>query len=204
MSDPKPLSPGLKLALDLGPVLLFFVTYLWVKDDTFTIGGRDYSGFIVVTAGFVPVLLASIALIWKLTGKVSRMQVVTAVLVVVFGGLTVLFNDESFFKMKTTLVYGLFAALLGAGLLRGSSLLAWVMEEMMPLTEEGFLILTRRLTAMFAAMAVANEVIWRTLPTETWVKIETFAFPAALFAFFMLQGKLFEAHGTEEAGEKDA
>jgi intracellular septation protein len=74
-----------------------------------------YDGFIIVTAAFVPILLASIAILWKLTGKISRIQVFTAVMVVVFGGLTVWLNDERFFKMKTTLVYGFFATMLGSG-----------------------------------------------------------------------------------------
>jgi len=194
----KKINPWLKSALELGPVLGFFVIYMMVKDETYTIFGREYDGFIVVTAGFVPVLLASIAIIWKLTGKLSRMQIVTAVLVIVFGGLTVVFNNDAFFKMKTTIVYGMFAVLLGIGLLRGQSYLAYVMEDLMPLAHDGWLVLTRRLTGMFAAMAVANEVVWRTMSTEFWVKFETFALPAALFAFFMLQGKLFEQHDTSE------
>ena len=68
----------------------------------------------------------------------------------------------------------------------------------MPLAHDGWMVLTRRLTGMFAVMAVANEVVWRTMSTEFWVKFETFALPAALFAFFMLQGKLFEQHDTSE------
>jgi len=197
MTNPKPISPGLKLALELGPVLIFFVAYLQVREETFTILGRDYSGFIVVTTAFIPLLLASMAVLRKLTGKISRMQVVTAVMVIFFGGLTVYFNDERFFKMKTTIVYGLFATILGFGLLRGKSFLAYVMEDMLPMTEEGFMILTRRLTGAFAVLAVANEIVWRTMSTDAWVKIETFGFPVALFAFFMLQTKLFEEHTTE-------
>jgi intracellular septation protein len=197
MTNPKPISPGLKLALELGPVLIFFVAYLQVREETFTILGRDYTGFIVVTIAFIPLLLASMAILRKLTGKISRMQVVTAVMVIFFGGLTVYFNDERFFKMKTTIVYGLFASILGFGLLRGKSFLAFVMEDMLPMTEEGFMILTKRLTAAFGVLAVANEFVWRTMSTDAWVKIETFGFPVALFAFFMLQSKLFEEHMIE-------
>ncbi len=194
----KKINPWLKSALELGPVLGFFVVYMMVKDQTYTIFGREYDGFIVVTAGFVPVLLLSIAILWKLTSKLSRMQIVTAVLVIFFGALTVIFNNDAFFKMKTTIVYGMFAVLLGIGLLRGQSYLAYVMEDLMPLAHDGWIVLTRRLTGMFAVMAVANEVVWRTMSTEFWVKFETFALPAALFAFFMLQGKLFEQHDTSE------
>jgi intracellular septation protein len=115
------------------------------------------------------------------------MQVFTAVLVVVFGGLTVWFNDERFFKMKTTIVYGVFAAILGLGLLQGRSYLAWVMSEFLPMRDEGWMILTRRLTACFAGLAVANEVVWRTMSTDAWVKIETFGFPLVLFLFLWAQ-----------------
>ena len=104
----------------------------------------------------------------------------------IFGGLTAWFNDERFFKMKTTIVYGTFAVILGVGLLRGKSLLQWVMAEALPMKPEGWMILTRRLAAMFAALAVANEIIWRTQSTELWVKLETFAMPAALFLFLMV------------------
>lgn len=78
----------MKSALELGPVIGFFVAYLWVKDEVFTFGGTEYDGFIVATAVFIPVILASMGLLWWLTGHISRMQIVTAVLVVVFGGLT--------------------------------------------------------------------------------------------------------------------
>ena len=183
----KEINGGLKQALELGPPLLFFAAYLYVRDETYTIGGTEYDGFIVAAAAFVPVLLASIAVLWWLTGRISRMQVFTAVLVVVFGGLTVWFNDETFFKMKTTIVYGVFAAILGIGLLQGRSYLAWVMDEFLPMQDEGWMILTRRLTAMFAALAIGNEIVWRTMSTDAWVKIETFGFPIALFVFLWVQ-----------------
>lgn len=194
----KQISPGLKMALELGPVILFFLAYLRMRDETYSFGGTEYSGFIVATVLFVPILLVSMGILWKLTGKLSRMQVLTAVMVIVFGGLTAYFNDERFFKMKTTIVYGLFAGLLGIGLLMKRSWLEYVMDEMMPLKTEGWMILTKRLTAMFAFLAAANEVIWRTMSTDAWVKIETFGFPAALFVFFMAQAGLFQRYSDEE------
>jgi intracellular septation protein len=121
-----------------------------------------------------------------------------AVMVIFFGGLTAWFNDERFFKMKTTIVYGSFAVILGAGLLRGRSLLQWVMAEALPMKAEGWMILAKRLMGMFAALAVANEVIWRTQSTELWVKLETFAMPAALFLFLMLQFMLLQKYMIEE------
>ena len=186
MAD-RDVSPWLKQTLELGPPLLFFAIYLWIRDETFRFGGTEYSGFIVAAAAFVPVLLASIAALWWLTGRISRMQVLTAVLVIVFGGLTVWFNDERFFKMKTTIVYAVFAALLGIGLLRGQSWLAFVMAEFIPMRHEGWMILTRRLAALFAVMALSNEIVWRTMSTDFWVRFETFGLPLAMMAFLWWQ-----------------
>ena len=194
----KHISPWLKSALELGPVIGFFVAYLWLKDRVFTLGGTEYDGFIVVTAGFIPVMLLATGILWKLTGHLSRMQIVTVVLIVVFGGLSVWLNDDRFFKMKPTLIYLIFGGLLGFGLLRGQSYLRYVMEGVMPLTETGWMILTRRVTGLFLALAVANEAVWRLMSTETWVYFKTFGLTAAIFAFFLTQGGLFKAHGLEQ------
>ena len=200
----KTISPAVKQTLELGPPLLLFVVYLWIKDRTYTIGGVDYDGFIVAAAGFVPILLVSIAVLWWLTGKLSRIQVLTAFMVIVFGGLTVWFNDGNFFKMKTTIVYAIFATVLGFGLLRGQSYLAWVMDEMMPMEDEGWMILTRSLTLAFAVLAVANEIIWRTMSETTWVVIETFGFPIALFAFLSFQIIRLQDYLIEDDSEDEA
>jgi intracellular septation protein len=185
-----------KPVLELGPVLAFFVAYLLLKDRSFDVGGRDYDGFIVVTAGFIPVFLLSMGLLWRLTGHLSRMQAVTAVLIVIFGGMSVWFNDPKFFKMKPTLIYLLFGAVLGTGLLLGRSWLQTVMEGMMPLTDRGWMILTRRLMLFFFGLAVLNEIVWRTQSEEVWVYFKTFGLTAAIFLFFMTQGRLFREHGT--------
>lgn len=183
----KQINPILKQVLELGPTLVFFLIYLRIKDDVFTVGGTEYSGFIMATLVFVPILLVSMGILWQLTGKLSRMQVFTAFMVIFFGGLTAWFNDERFFKMKTSIVYGCFAAILGFGLLRGRSYLRYIMEDFLPMQQEGWMILTRRLTFMFLGLALANELIWRTQSTDLWVKLETFAFPVVLFAFLWFQ-----------------
>ncbi len=198
-AGPRPINPMLKSALEFGPLLAFFAAYLALKDRIFTIGGTEYEGFIVVTAGFIPVFLIATGLLWKLTGHLSRMQLVTAVLIVIFGGLSVWLNDDRFFKMKPTLIYLIFGGLLGIGLLRGQSWLKHVMEGMMPLDHEGWMKLTRRLCAFFIALALANEVIWRTQSTETWVYFKTFGLTIALFAFFIAQGRLFRDHALPDA-----
>ena len=199
----KEINPGVKQALELGPPLLFFAAYIYMRDEVYTFGGTDYSGFIVAAAVFVPILLTSMAILWKLTGKLSRMQVFTIVMVIVFGGLTVWFNDEKFFKLKTTLVYGLFAVILGIGLLQGRSYLAWVMSEFLPMTDEGWMKLTWRLTLFFAFLAAANEFVWRTMSTDAWVKIETFGFPILMFLFLWSQIMLLQRHLIEEDGHDD-
>jgi intracellular septation protein len=196
------INPILKQVLELGPTVVFFLVYMRIKDETYNLGGIDYSGFIVAALILVPLLLAAIFALWLLTGTISRMQIFVGIMVVVFGGLTAWFNDERFFKMKTTIVYGTFAVILGAGLLRGKSLLQWVMAEALPMKPEGWMILTRRLTGMFAALAVANEVIWRTQSTELWVKLETFAMPAALFLFLMLNFMALQRFIIEEPEDK--
>ncbi|PVA06910.1 inner membrane-spanning protein YciB [Thalassorhabdomicrobium marinisediminis] len=197
----KKINPALKQALELGPTVVFFLLYLRIKDEVYVIGSTEYSGFIAATVIFVPILLVAMGVLWALTGKLSRIQVFTAFMVIFFGALTAWFNDERFFKMKTTIVNGLFAVLLGLGLLRGKSLLQWVMGEMIPMEHEGWMILTRRLALGFAALAIANEVIWRTMSTDAWVKIETFGFPLALFLYLWLQIVSLQSYVIEPEGE---
>lgn len=199
MSDNAKINPLLKTGLELGPIVAFFVAYLMLRDETFLIGGRAYDGFILVTAGFVPLMLFSTGLLWRLTGHLSKMQIATLVLVVIFGGLSVWLNDDRFFKMKPTMIYVLFGGTLGIGLMRGQSYLRYVMEEMVPMTHEGWMILTRRLTAFFLGLALLNEVIWRTQSTDTWVYFKTFGLTAAVFVFFMTQGSLLQKYATDEA-----
>jgi intracellular septation protein len=198
MAEERPINPLLKQVLELGPPIAFFVIYMRIRDETYTYAGTEYSGFIVAALIFVPILLVAMAILWALTRTLSRMQVFTAFMVIFFGALTAWFNDERFFKMKTSIVYGLFAVLLGIGLLRGQSWLKSIMGDMLPMQQEGWMILTRRLCAMFAFMAVANEVIWRTMSTDTWVKIETFAFPVVLIVFLMWQFAQLQKYLIEE------
>lgn len=194
--EKKPINPLLQQALELGPTLLFFLIYVRIKDDTFTVLGRDYSGFITATLIFIPILLVAMAVLWRLTGKLSRMQMFTAFMVLFFGGLTAWFNDDRFFKMKTTIVYASLAALLGIGLILGRNGLQWAMGEVLPMAQEGWAKLTQRVTLLFVALAVANEVIWRTQSETVWVALETFAFPALMFVFLSTQFYFLRHHIT--------
>jgi len=203
MAEAKKINTWLKLALELGPVVLFFIAYGRMKDQTFMIAGTEYGGFIIVTACFIPLLLLATGILWKLTGHLSRMQVVTAALVIVFGGLSVWFNDERFFKMKPTMIYLFFGGTLAVGILQGRSYLKYVMEEAMPMQHEGWMILTKRLALFFFVLAVMNEIIWRGFSTDTWVTFKTFGLTAAVFLFFMTQGKLFAQFGIEQSEDKN-
>lgn len=199
----KTVHPLVKTGLDLGPIVLFFVAYLALRDHVFLIGGREYSGFILVTAGFIPVMALATFILWRLTGTLSKMQVLTLVLVVLFGGLSVWLNDERFFKMKPTMIYLLFGGALAVGLLRGESYLRLLMEGLMPLNHEGWLKLTRRFMAFFFALAAANELVWRLMSTDVWVSFKTFGLPLAIMAFMLSQGRLLSAYAAEEESGPD-
>ena len=197
-------SQGVKMTLELGPVLLFFVAYTILKDETFTVAGVEYSGFVAVTAAFIPLLLAVMGVLWRLSGKLSRMQAATAVIVVAFGGMSVWFNDERFFKMKPTVLYALFAIILGAALLRGKSALRYVMDEAIHLDDQGWMKLTRRTAAFFAALALANELVWRTMSTDAWVNFKTFGVTLAVFLFFGINiFRLAATHSAEPRGTEE-
>jgi intracellular septation protein len=197
MSDDT-LSKWVKPLLEFGPMVAFFFAYMRMKETVYTIGSNDYQGFIVVTALFVPLLLVCTGILWKLTGKISPMQIMTVILVTAFGGMTVWLNDDRFIKMKPTLIYLIFGGLLSIGLLRGQSYLRVVMQEALPMQDAGWMILTRRVTAFFFGLAVLNEVIWRGFSTEIWVYFKTFGLTAALFAFFMMQGRLLAKYALQK------
>ena len=197
MSDDT-LPKWVKPLLEFGPVVVFFFAYMRMKETVYTIGSNDYQGFIVVTALFVPLLLVCTGILWKLTGKISPMQIMTVILVTAFGGMTVWLNDDRFIKMKPTLIYLIFGGLLSIGLLRGQSYLRVVMQEALPMQDVGWMILTRRVTAFFFGLAVLNEVIWRGFSTEIWVYFKTFGLTAALFAFFMMQGRLLAKYALQK------
>ncbi|MEC9431468.1 MAG: septation protein A [Pseudomonadota bacterium] len=187
-ASPRPISPYLKLALEFGPLVLFFVVYQ--RTDIFT-----------ATAVFIPVILASLAASWALTRDLPKMAVVTATVVVVFGGLTLWLQDATFIKMKPTIINGLFAFALGFGLLRGRSYLRDLIGTALPLTDAGWRALTQRWMGFFVFAALLNELIWRTQSEEFWVTFKTFASPVITFLFMMAQMPLLKKHAPEESGE---
>ena len=194
----KTIKPGMKALLEYGPVAAFFLGYILLKDRSFNLAGQEYSGFIAATAIFIPILAASTLALWRLTGHISKMQIMTLVLVIIFGGLSVWLNDERFFKLRPTLIYLLFAGILGFGLLRGQSYLEAVMDQAVPMERAGWMILTKRLALFFLTLAILNEVVWRNMSTTAWVNFKTFGLPLGIFGFFMVQTGLFTKYGTDE------
>ncbi|WP_312530683.1 inner membrane-spanning protein YciB [Paracoccus sp. (in: a-proteobacteria)] len=181
-----------KPALEYGPALLFLVIFLFLRERTISLAGTDYQGFVIATMIFVPVQVIASLLLWRLTGKISVMQIMTVVLVVFFGGLTAWLNDPKFLEMKPTILYLFFAGLLGLSLALRKNWLQAVLGEALPMRPEGWRILTIRLVVLFIAMALANEIVRRTMSQSAWVYFKTFGLMIIMFGFFMLNAKLFE------------
>ena len=191
------MSPFLKLALEIGPLVVFFGAFQLFKDAPVVVGGVSYDAIVVATALFVPAILASLAASWALTRSLPKMAVVTAVVVVIFGGLTIALNDETFIKMKPTIVNGLFALALGVGLLQGRSYLKYLMGEALPLSDEGWMIFTKRWALFFVFLALLNEAIWRTQSTDFWVAFKTFGNLPITLAFMASQWPMLKRHGLD-------
>jgi intracellular septation protein len=189
------MNPWLKLALEIGPLAVFFGAFQWFKGAPVELFGMRYEGVVMATLFFVPAILASLALSWRLTRTLPRMAVVTAIVVVVFGGLTLALNDETFIKMKPTIVNGLFALGLGVGLAQGRSYLKYLMGDALPLSDEGWMIFTRRWALFFLFLAALNEAIWRTMSTEFWVSFKTFGNLPLTLAFMASQWPMLRRHG---------
>lgn len=188
------INPVLKQVLELGPVLIFVLGFFLLKSETYVINGHEYKKFILLTGVFVVLTVIATGLMWRLTGVLSKMQLFTLVLVTVLGGLSVWLNDERYIKMKPTALYLVFAGILAFGLRRGKSYLVVLMGSLLPMREEGWLILTRRFVYFFICLALANEVVWRTMSTGTWLTFKLVGITGSLFVFFIAQHKLFDKY----------
>ena len=196
VTEARKINPWLKAGLEFGPLILFFAVFMRLRDKAVTIAGTEYSGFIVATLVFIPVLVLSTLALWRLTGKLAPMQIATLVLVVVFGGLSVWLNDPRFFKIKPTIIYLIFAGALGLSLALRRNWLQLVMSEALPMSDAGWRILTRRMVLLFLGLAVANEAVWRLMSETAWVNFKTFGLPAIMVVFFVLNARLFERHAS--------
>ncbi|MEL6958117.1 MAG: inner membrane-spanning protein YciB [Pseudomonadota bacterium] len=173
----RPVNPVLKQILDFGPPIAFFLIYRRIKDETYVVGGVEYEGFIAASVLFIPILLMAMGTLAILSRKISRIHIFTLFMVLLFGGLTVWFNDERFFKMKTSLVYGTIALLLIIGLVQGKSYVKSLLGDYLDMQDEGWIKFAQGIAAINILLAAINEFVWRTMTTETWVTIETFAIP---------------------------
>ncbi len=169
----KKLNPLLRLAFDLGPLAVFFIGY-------------TFGDFFVATAIFMVSLFASMALSYFLTRHLPVMSIVSGIIVAVFGGLTLFLHDETFFRMKPTIIYALFGSLLLGGLMLGKPLIAAVLGEAVDLTEEGWKILSLRWGLFFFVLAAMNEAVRLGFP-DYWVQFKVFGATALTIGFAMLQ-----------------
>jgi intracellular septation protein len=193
------INPLLKLALEVGPIGIFFLAYRMAPlAEGLAEPERQLQQILFATAVFVPTILAALGLSYVLTRRLPRMAVITAVVVTIFGGLTLILRDDTFVKMKPTILYGLFAGILGFGLLRGQSYLKYLMDELIPMQDAGWLKFTRRFVVFYIFLAVLNEVVWRTYGTDAWVNVRTFVLPAANFLFIMVQFPLFQRYAIAD------
>jgi intracellular septation protein len=201
------INPFIKLALDLGPLVLFF--FANAKPALFqpflspiiptAVASGERAGIFVATAVFMVAILVAFVISYALTRRLPLMALVTAFVVLVFGGLTLFLQDDTFIKLKPTIIYLLFAGVLGGGLLYGKSLLAVVFDQMFNLTEEGWRKLTLRWALFFLALAAVNEIVWRTQSTDFWVAFKLFGVVPLTFIFAALQYPLLTKH---DAGAK--
>ena len=184
------LNPLLKLALDLGPLRSVFLRQFALRDFRRHRGvhGRD---------------LAALAVSYVLTRQFPIMPIVTAIIVVVFGGLTLFLHDATFIKVKPTIIYALFGAVLIGGLVFNKPLLGVVFDSLFHLTEEGWRKLTLRWAIFFFVLAVLNEIVWRNTSTDMWVDFKVFGVMPLTFLFGALQMPLLKKYAVEPAESDD-
>jgi intracellular septation protein len=188
-SDPtepeaKAQSPFVKLLVDLGPLIAFFVAY-----------GR--AGIYWATGVLMLATVAALVASWRLLGRITPVPMLTAILVVVFGGLTFYLDDPSFIKLKPTIINLIFAAILAAGLLSGRPLLKLLLGEAFQLTEEGWRKLSVRWALFFVGLAILNEIVWRNFSESTWVNFKVFGIVPITIIFAMAQIGLIKRYATK-------
>ena len=194
------INPLLKFALELGPLLVFFFANLrgeWLI-DTFPALGSIGDPIFLATFLFMVATAIALAVSWALTRTLPMMPLVSGVVVLVFGALTLYLQDEIFIKMKPTIVNGLFAAVLLGGLMFGKALLGYVFEAAFKLDAEGWRKLTLRWGLFFVFLAILNEVVWRNFSTDFWVAFKVWGTMPVTIAFTLSQMPLIMRHSLPE------
>lgn len=181
MTEEKKQPAWLKPSVDYGPLAVFFIAYL--RWDLMTATGA------LIAATVVGLTLSLI-----IARHVPMMPLITAVIVGIFGGLTLWLQDDTFIKIKPTIVEGLFSLVLFGGLLFGRPLLKPLMASAWPMDDRGWHTLTFRFACFFAAMAVLNEIVWRTQTTDFWVTFKVFGLMGLTLLFAVSQASLLSRH----------
>ena len=187
MNSPAPkskLHPLVKIALDFGPLILFFFA-------------NRYVDIYFATAAFMVAVMAALAIQYILIRRIPIVPVVTAGIVLVFGLLTLWLHDETFIKVKPTIIYSMFAAILFVGLFTGRPLFEMVLDGAFHLTDEGWKKLTWRWAFFFLALAALNEIVWRSVSTDTWVAFKTFGFLPLTLVFALAQAPIFVRYAVK-------
>lgn len=185
MTETKKLNPTLKLVLDIGPLVLFFAI-------------NAKLGIYAATGVFMVAVLLALGVAYALTRRVEIMPLVTAVVVLIFGGLTLVFHDDLFIKLKPTIIYVLFGGALVGGILFNKPLLGMLFDSVFNLTEEGWRKLTWRWAIFFFVLAILNEIVWRTQSTDFWVSFKLFGVVPLTFVFAALQYPLLVKYSAEK------
>ena len=182
-------SAGWRMALDIGPLLVFFAF-------NFLTPGTAITRIVVATIAFMVAMVVALAVSWIKTRHLSPMLLISATLVIVFGGLTVYFHDERFIKMKPTLVYSTFAAVLGYGLATDRPLLQQLLgSAYRGLSARGWRKLTRNWAIFFVFMALLNEAVWRSTTTDFWVGFKLWGAIPLTLLFTMANVPMLMRHG---------
>ena len=174
-----------KLLIDIGPLAVFFIFYL--RSD--------------LKSAIIPLMIATIIAVlfsYIMEKKIPVMPTVGAFIILIFGGLTIYFDNEVFFKMKPTIINLLFALILYGGMIVKKPLLKFLLGAAIKLEDEGWKILTQRWISFFIALAILNEIVWRTQSTDIWVNFKVFGILPITFIFTMTQFPLIKKYQIED------
>ncbi len=195
----KQVNPVLKLALELGPLVVFFLgnkygeTLAQMFPVLADLGGKIFVG----TALFMVAMVLSLIASRILLGTLAVMPLVTGFFVLVFGGLTLYLQNDTFIKMKPTIVNLIFSGILLGGLVFGKSLLAYIFDSAFKLDDAGWRKLTLRWGVFFVCLAILNELVWRNFSTDFWVTFKVWGTMPLSMIFMMAQLPLLKAHSIE-------
>ena len=210
-SKPAVPNPGLKLVLEMGPLVLFFAANKWPQlfEPLFahvlpaSLLSGDKAGIFTATGVLMASVIAALLASYLITKHLPIMPVVTAVAVVLFGGLTLFFDNDLFIKMKPTIVNSIFGAALVGGLAFGKPLLPILLDSVLHLSETGWRKLTLRWGLFFFVLAALNEAVWRTQTTDVWVTFKAFGILPLTVVFALSQMPLIMKYEAKSAAEAD-